>query len=125
MHLPRQCVTLYAPQASISCYNFCRIPYKYVLPFRYPPCFAVFGKSLGSRIFKLIPRAFSAFRPRISPGSSPFQNSGANVNGGSINQSIKSFKSNMQPSCAVFSLLTMRSHHLSTVVRCYALSSRL
>ena len=39
IYLPRQCGTLYAPQASISCYNFCHIPGKYVShELRHPPC---------------------------------------------------------------------------------------
>ena len=39
IYLPHQCGTLYAPQASISCYNFCHIPGKYVShELRHPPC---------------------------------------------------------------------------------------
>ena len=40
IYLPRQCGTLYAPQASNSCYNFCHIPGKYVshVQLRHPPC---------------------------------------------------------------------------------------
>ena len=40
IYLPRQCGTLYVPQASNSCYNFCHIPGKYVsrANLRHPPC---------------------------------------------------------------------------------------